>query len=66
MLESNSTNGNGEGGRLAVAQAAALSRGEEEKRYRIYIWQFISTYVLCTYIRISIYHNKLDLTNLMP
>lgn len=38
----------------------------EEKRYRIYIWQFISTYVLCTYIRISIYHNKLDLTNLMP
>lgn len=29
MLGSNSTNGNGEGGRLAVAQAAALSRGED-------------------------------------
>lgn len=54
MLGLNSTNGSGEGGRLAVAQAAALSRvedtgGESLQNLLLYRVQTMQKYVLAVY-----------------
>lgn len=80
MLGLNSTNGSGEGGRLAVAQAAALSRVEDtggESLQNLLLPVQSTDYpkvrlssllhIICTppCIRISVYHNKLGLPKLM-
>lgn len=72
MLGLNSTNGSGESGRLAVAQAAALSRVEDtggktvQNFTRVQSTIYAAGHLSSLLHLYFVHHNKLGLANVMP